>query len=146
MKYGFYVRRYFLAFYWLLWALYTFDQGQIPGFWELFEYQGLAVRPYPWAVVREIWLILAISLAILYAILRPVTFDWSWRRLAVAIPYTLLIGFLAIGSGLISDMGGEAYVLPKFGVVTMIGVVGFAVILAIAALWRRFHQIRQIRL
>src|SRR5262245_28213554 len=123
-------RRYCLLFYWLVFAVFTLYEAQFP---------GLMLHPeewrYPWGAVVVVWALLAILVGILYAILRPVSFNRSWGRLLGALTYSailLVLGYFSV----VTDMPGYYYVFAQFSIVTMAGMLMFAVFQAVSALWR----------
>ena len=123
-------RRYCLLFYWLVFAVFTMYEAQYP---------GLMLHPeewrYPWGAVVVVWALLAILVGILYAILRPVSFNRSWGRLLAALAYSailLLLGYFSV----VTDMPGYYYVFAQFSIVTMAGMLIFAVFRALSTMWR----------
>ena len=131
MNIALFARRYALLFYWLAFAVVTLYQAQYP---------GLMLRPeewrYPWSAVVVVWVLLAILVGVLHLILRPANFHRSWGRLLGALAYSavlLVLGFFSV----VTDMPGYYYVPAQFSVVTMAGVLIFAVFQVISALWRR---------
>lgn len=130
MNISLFARRYFLLLYWLAFAVFTLYEAQYP---------GLMLHPeewrYPWAAVAVVWALLAALVGILYAILRPVSFKHSWGRLLSALAYSailLLLGYYSV----VTDMPGYYYVFAEFSIVTMAGMLAFAALQTLSALWR----------
>src|SRR4051812_33087229 len=73
-------RRYGLAAYWLLFALYSTNAARYSGFDA-----PRPAAPYPWVGLVATWVDLALEVALLRWILRPRTFDRSLERLATAL-------------------------------------------------------------
>jgi len=131
MDLRFLIRRYFLAIYWLAFAILAVDWGQYPGF-----ILDPVMQPYPWREVGVTWGVLAVQVAILYAILRPVTFQRSWGRLGFALLYgVVLLAISAFTFG--TDRPGYYYVPACFSAVTMLALVVIALALWLAGLWHR---------
>jgi len=107
------IRRWFLLFHWVAFAGLATELAKNPGFVSHSE-----AVPYPWLGVFEIWSILAIFTAILYAILRPVTFDNSWKRLAGAIAFVAFLLALCIVT-FVTDMPGLYYVPGWYAITTL---------------------------
>ena len=130
MNIALFARRYVLQFYWLAFAVFTLHEAQSP---------GLLLHPeewrYPWGAVVVVWALLAMLVSILYAILRPGTFNHSRGRLLGALAYSavlLVLGYFSV----VTDMPGYYYVFAEFSIVTMAGMLLFAVFQAVSALWR----------
>lgn len=123
-------QRYCLLFYWLVFAALTLYEAQFP---------GLMLHPeewrYPWGAVFVVWALLAISVGILYAILRPASFNRSWSRLSGALAYSAILLFLGYIS-VVTDMPGYYYVFAQFSIATMAGMLVITVFQATSALWR----------
>jgi putative exporter of polyketide antibiotics len=88
---------------------------------------------YPYVAVGCVWVLLAVLLAVLYLILSPASFPYSWRRLLAAFAYSALLILLGIPS-VATDLPGYYYVPAMFSVVTMGGVLALAVASAVCAL------------
>jgi hypothetical protein len=116
--------------YWIAFALLTVRQGQYP---------GLIARPqewqHPYGAVVAVCALLAVLLAILYAILPPARFPYSWRRLVAALLYSTALFFIGIPS-VVTDLPGYYYVLPMFGLVTMVCVLAIGFVSVFRALRR----------
>jgi len=124
-------RRYFLVVYWLVFATWAVNWGKYPGLVVSPE-----LAPYPWKAVGVTCGVLAVEVAILYAILRPVTFDRSWGRLGFALLYgACLLVFSAFT--FVTDMPGYYYVPAYFSAVTVLALVVLALLLGLAGLLRR---------
>ena len=124
-------RRYFLVAYWLVFAIWAVNWGKYPGFVVNPE-----LAPYPWKAVGVTCGVLAVEVAILYAILRPVTFNRSWGRLGFALLYSAcLLVFSAFT--FVTDMPGYYYVPAYFSAVTMLALLVFALLLGLTGLLRR---------
>lgn len=124
------LRRYVWFGYWALFAAFTLYAAQFPGYVRHPEDE-----PYPWIAVFLVWILLALLLGILYAIVRPGTFQYQWGRIVGALGYTSLL----CGTGLalfVTDMPGYYYVPAVFSFVTMIGVLALALVGAVTALLR----------
>ena len=134
MNYRIGVRRYFLAAYWLLFAVWTTFLGQFPGYVEHPE-----LEPYPWIAVSLTSTLLAVEVTILYWILRPVTFHRSWGRLAFALLY---VGSLFVFSAItfVTDMPGYYYVPADFATATLLGLIVFGFVMGLRTLWKRAHH------
>ena len=123
-------RRYFLVAYWLVLVTWAANWGKYPG---LVVNPELA--PYPWKAVGVTCGVLAVEVAILYAILRPVTFDRSWSRLGFALLYGVcLLTFSAFT--FVTDMPGYYYVPAYFSAITVLALLVFALLLGLAGLLR----------
>ena len=85
--------------------------------------------------VVVVWALLAILVGILYAILRPISFNRSWGRLLGALAYSAILFLLGYFS-VVTDMPGYYYVFAQFSIVTMASMLVFAVFQAGSALWR----------
>ena len=123
--------RYFLTLYWLFFAALAVYLGQYPGYVLHPE-----LAPYPWEGVLITCIALAIAVAILYAILRPGTFDRSWGRLAIALFYAgLLLLFGAVT--FVTDMPGYYYVPAYFAAMTTLILLVRAFVMGATTLWHR---------
>jgi hypothetical protein len=131
MKYGVLARRYFLGAYWLLFVGLAVDWGQYPGYVPNPELQ-----PYPWKAVALSCAFLAVAVAVLYAILRPVTFHRSWGRLGFALLYAAVL-FVVGAATFVTDQPGYYYVPAYFSAATLLGLIVFAVFLGASTLWQR---------
>jgi hypothetical protein len=134
MSYAALVRRYFLLVYWLCFALLVVDWAQYPGYVSNPE-----LRPYPWKAVALTCTLLAVAVAILYTILRPVTFHRSWGRLGSALLYAAAM-FVAGAATFVTDQPGYYYVPAYFAAATLLGLTLLAVWLGFAALWQRVRH------
>ena len=134
MNYGVLVRRYFLVLYWLAFVALAVDFGQYPGYVPNPELQ-----PYPWKAVMLTCALLAVAVAILYAILRPVTFHRSWGRLGLALLYAAVL-FVAGAATFVTDQPGYYYVPAYFAAATLLGLVVFAISLGLSSLWQRLRH------
>jgi hypothetical protein len=131
VNYRLIARRYFLVVYWLLFAAMAADWGQYPGL-----VLNRELVPYPWKGVGIMWALLGVEVAVLYAILRPVTFRRSWGRLALALLYAgLLVAYGVVT--FVTDMPGYYYVPTYFAMATMLGLLVFAFLLGLTIWWRR---------
>ena len=131
MKYGALARRYFLGAYWLLFVALAVEWGQYPGYVPNPELQ-----PYPWRAVAVTCALLAVAVAILYAILRPFTFHHSWGRLGFALLYAAAL--FAVGAAtFVTDQPGYYYVPAYFSAATLLGLIAFAILLAVSTLLQR---------
>ena len=124
-------RKYSLFVYWLLFVALTFYYAQFP---------GLIAEPekwkYPWFEASIVCILLAILVSILQFILRPASYNYSWGRLFGAIVYSAII--LALGAAsVVTDLPGYYYVPALFSVVTMGGILLFAVIQVIMFILKR---------
>ena len=121
--------------YWLVFAVLAVNWGQYPGL-----IAGTELPPYPWKGVVITCGVLAVETAILYAILRPVTFHRSWWRLGFALLYG---GLLLVVSAFtfVTDMPGYYYVPAYFSAATMLALFMFALVLGLAGLLRRRHAL-----
>ena len=135
MDIGLLARRYSLAVYWLAFAALTVDWGQHPGFVAHPE-----LAPYPWNGVAVTLGVLAVEVAILYAILRPVTFHRSWGRLGFALLYA---GILLVVSAFtfVTDLPGYYYAPAIFSAATMLGLILLTLVLGLSALWQRGRHV-----
>lgn len=115
MRYGIFVRRYFLLVYWLAFVALAVDFGKYPGLVAQPELQ-----PYPWKAVVVTSVLLAAAAAVLYAILRPVTFRGSWGRLSLALLYAVVL-FVVGAVTFITDQPGYYYVPAYFAATTLLG-------------------------
>jgi hypothetical protein len=131
MKYSAVARRYFLGAYWLVFVGLAVDWGQYPGYVLNPEQQ-----PYPWKAVALICGLVAVAIAILYAILRPVTFHRSWGRLGFALLYAGAL-FVVGAATFVTDQPGYYYVPAFFSAATLLGLVAFAVLLGASTLCQR---------
>lgn len=114
------LRRYGLATYWLICALFTLRQARYP---------GLMLYPedwrYPWKAVFVVWVLLAVLIGILHAILRPASYHYSWWRLLGALVYSALLFTMGIFT-VVTDMPGYYYVPAMFSAVNLAIVLLFA--------------------
>jgi O-antigen ligase len=117
-------RRYGLAVYWLLFALYSADAAR---------YSGLVAHrqsaSYPWVGLVATWVDLALEVMLLRWILRPRTFERSWGRLVVALAVYAVLAVLSAGT-FVTDMPGYYYVPGQFHVVTFVGLFVVALVMA----------------
>jgi hypothetical protein len=127
-----YLRRYGLAAYWALFAAYTMYMAQWP---------GLMLHPerwtYPWKSALAVCALLAVCVAILYVILRPMSYRHSWWRLLGALVYSGVLVALGI-STVATDLPGHAYVPALFSVATLALVVVLALAQGMLILWARW--------
>jgi hypothetical protein len=133
MKFSLLIRRYGLAFYWFIFALFTLSAARG---------RPLMLHPeewrYPWGAVVVVWAFLALLVGALHVILRPASYRNSWGRLLVAVAYSAVLIALGIAS-LGTDLPGYAYVPALFAVVTMSLMVVLVLVEASVALRRRRH-------
>ena len=117
----------FLA-YWLTFVLLTFRQGQYP---------GLIAHPeqwqYPYGAVVAVCSLFALLLAILYSILSPTSFPYSWRRLVAALLFSAALFLMGIAS-VATDQPGYYYVPALFGLATIASVLALGLVSIICAL------------
>jgi len=105
-------RRYGLLGYWTVFAVWTLRAGQQPGLVP----PGVVIS-YPWWGVLWTWMILAVEVAIFYAILRPRTFSGSLGRLGIAVLFSLCLAIWEV-MFIDTDMPGFAYMPGTFALVT----------------------------
>lgn len=121
-------RRVVLPLYWLAWMLETLRAGREPGL--LGPNINRSNYPYPWEGVALTCLVLAALTAVLYAILRPMTFARSWGRLGAATAFAFVLAIVSTLS-FTTDGPGYSYVPGKFSLVTLalllLGVVTLAI-------------------
>jgi uncharacterized integral membrane protein len=128
------LRKYGLVAYWLAFALYTTYMAQFPGL-----VRDLSRWRYPWSAVIVVWFLLAVFVAILHSILRPMTYRRSWGRLAGACAYSAALFVLGVLS-IVTDAPGYYYVPAVFSVVTA-GVMTALVLVTVgAAVVRKFRH------
>jgi hypothetical protein len=118
-------RRYGLAVYWLAFALYAGDAARYSGF-----VVHRPVAEYPWVGLVGTWVNLALEVALLRWLLRPLTFARSWGRLAAALGVYAVLGVLSAVT-FATDLPGYCYVPGQFHMVTFVGL--FVFTLATAA-------------
>ena len=118
-------RRYGLAVYWLLFALYTSDAARYSGY-----VAHRQTASYPWTGLVATWVELAFEVALLRWILRPRTFDRSWGRLAAALAVYAVLAELSAGT-FVTDLPGYYYVPGQFHMLTFVGL--FILMLVTAA-------------
>lgn len=117
-------RRYGLAVYWLLFALYTSEAARYSGY-----VTHRQTAPYPWAGLVATWVKLALEVAFLRWILRPRTFDRSWGRLAAALGVYAVLAVLSAGT-FVNDLPGYYYVPGQFHMLTFVGLFVFTLVTA----------------
>lgn len=114
--------------YWLAFMVFTAHYGQYP---------GLIAHPerwqYPYGAVLAVCALLTVLLVILYAILAPAKFPYSWRRLVAAMVYAVALFFMGI-SLVATDLPGYYYVPLAFGLATIACVLGITFVSAVCAL------------
>jgi hypothetical protein len=76
--------------YWLAFALYAADAARYSGF---VVHRQMAA--YSWVGLVGTWVNLALEVALLRSLLRPVTFARSWGRLAAALGVYAVLGVLS---------------------------------------------------
>jgi hypothetical protein len=113
-------RRYGLVVYWLVFALYAADAARYSGF---VVHRQMAA--YPWVGLVGTWVNLALEVALLRWLLRPLTFARSWGRLAAALGVYAVLGVLSAVT-FATDMPGYFYVPGQFHMVTFVGLFVFA--------------------
>ena len=109
------LRRNGLGLWWVLFATLTLHSARHPGF-----VRDPTAVPYPWHGVVTTWLILAIETGILYAIIRPRTFNGGGRRLAAALLYAFVLCVHSVVT-MVTCLAGYHYVPWLFAVGTMLG-------------------------
>jgi hypothetical protein len=117
-------RRYGLAVYWLVFALYASDAARYSGY-----VAHRRTASYPWAGLVATWVDLALEIAFLGWILRPRTFDQSWGRLAAALGVYAVLAVLSAGT-FVTDLPGYSYVPGQFHMLTFVGLFVFALVTA----------------
>lgn len=128
------LRRYVWFGYWAVFAGFTVYAAQFPGYVPRPE-----EVPYPWIAVFFVWIVLAVLLGILYAIVRPTTFQYQWGRIVGALAYVAVL----FGAGLatfVTDMPGYYYVPAVFSFVTMLAVLALALVATLTELLRRIKH------
>jgi len=126
-----FARRYCFLAYWLMFALLTLRQARYPGLMRHPEEWR-----YPWDAVVVMWALLAVFVGGLHLILRPASFHRSWGRLLAAFAYSAVLLALGVDS-VVTDMPGYYYVPAFFSFVTMAGLLVFALLQGVSALWYR---------
>lgn len=106
------LRRYGLVGYWAVFAVWTLRAGEQPGLTP----PGVVIS-YPWWGVEWTWIILAVDVSILYAILRPRTFQGSLWRLSAALLFAFCLASWEVMS-VATDMPGFAYMPAIFSLIT----------------------------
>ncbi len=109
------IRRYGLFLYWLIFAFYCALLGKIPGY---------GVNPahgqFFWGAVIEVWIVLAIAVLILHAIIAPQNYSTSSPRFGIAFGFSvLLVIIFSIQFGYV-DLAPVRYVPIGFAHVTAI--------------------------
>ena len=120
--------------YWFAFAVYTTYMAQFPGLMR-----DPSRWRYPWSAVIVVWSLLAVLIAILYVIIRPMTYRRSWGRLAGACAYSaalLILGLLSV----VTDAPGFYYVPAVFSIVTAGVMTAFVLFSLGAAVVRRFRH------
>ena len=120
--------------YWAIFALVTLRQARFPGMMA-----DLDEWTYPWGAVLIVWLLLAIFVGLLYGIIRPTSYNRSWRRLVGAIMYSVGL-FVLAALTFFTDMPGYYYVLAAFAVFNLILMLLFAVTQAVSFALRRGRE------
>lgn len=124
--------RYTLIGWWLVFAYLALQAGRVPGLVDDPE-----SVPYPWLGVATTWLVLAVAVAILYAILRSRRLARWWLRLGAALLYAsvlVAITFLTF----VTDMAGLFYVPGQFALATFVVLAIVAVGSTIVHAWRKW--------
>jgi hypothetical protein len=93
------------------------------------------LAPYPWRSVMLICTVLAAETILLYAILRPASFQWSWGRLMIALLVSTTLTFEPFPT--MTDMPGHYYVPGAFGFCASVALIAAAAVIAVLALARR---------
>jgi hypothetical protein len=128
------LRNYGLVAYWLAFALYTIYMAQFPGL-----LRDPSSWRYPWSAVIVVWSLLAVLVAILYFVLRPMTYRRSWGRLAGACAYSAALLILGLAS-VVTDAPGFYYVPAVFSLVTAGAMTAFVLFSVAAALVGKFRH------
>ena len=124
-------RKYGLLFYWLAFVAITFYEAQFPGAWALPEKWR-----YPWMDAVVVASVLSLFVGILHLILRPMSYQRSWGRLASAWLYCGGLCLTGVAS-FATDEPGYYYVFAEFALVTFALMSAFTMIQLIALAWRR---------
>ena len=130
------LRRYGFAAYWIIFVCWTVRAGKEPGL-----VVSRVLRPYPWADVLWTCGVLAIETAVLYVILRPYSFRWSWGRFGSAL--LLACGLLSWEvSAIGTDMPGYVYMPAAFALITTVVLLIAGLVMSTAWLARRTRRER----
>jgi hypothetical protein len=90
---------------------------------------------YPWGAAIVVWILVGVFISILYLILRPVTYNFSWGRLVSALTYSALLlmaGLASVGT----DLPGYYYVPAQFAIINMALILLFTAMQCGMAIWR----------
>src|SRR5512132_2151310 len=109
---------------WLGFAAWALSAARDPGFVMHPERE-----PYPWRSVILICAVLAAETTLLYWILRPASFRWSWGRLTIALLVSIGLIFEPFPVG--TDMPGHFYVPGRFGFYASMGLIAAAGAMAV---------------
>jgi len=128
------LRKYGLVAYWFAFALYTTYMAQFPGLMR-----DPSRWRYPWSAVIVVWSLLAVLVAILYLVLRRMTYRRSWGRLAGACAYSAALLILGLSS-IVTDAPGFYYVPAVFSIVTAGVMTAFVLFSVGTAVVRKFRH------
>ena len=136
-QFGSLAKRYWLAFYWLIFACLAAVWGQNPGLLP----RSQPLPPYPWTGVVITWIILAVEICVFYKIVyrpknekRP-----QWQRLRDALFYLFGLCVFEVFIG-VTDMPGYAYVNLYFAATSFAILCVIAVALGLTKLWGRLRH------
>lgn len=119
---------------WLATVLGTMPAALVPPYWA-----GRGLVPYePWTGVLLVSGAVGFMMIVLYAILRPGSFNRSWRRLVFAILFTLAMTFLF--SPLQLHVSGSFYAVGWFSVFSTCLLLLIALALAGGSIRRRWRS------
>jgi len=109
-------RRYKLGFvlYWLLFAAFAVSAAKDPGFVRHPE-----LVPFSWLGLFVIWGVLAVLVAIFYAILRPTFVKANFLRLTMALALSTVM-VVASALTMVTDMPGLYYIPHYFSMLTFL--------------------------
>jgi RsiW-degrading membrane proteinase PrsW (M82 family) len=111
-----FLRKRGFAIYWIIFAVYTLQQAQIPGYGFYLSQQEWH---YPWDAVLKVWVLLAVLVGLCYAIIRPASYNYSWRRLTGALIFSVTLLVLAAFTYM-TDMPGYYYVPFTFSMISLV--------------------------
>lgn len=129
---GTHIRKFWLPFYWLLFACLSAIGGTSPGYYP----KHMQLPPFPFAAVAITWMVFAIVLFILHWVLYQKLSKKLLIMLTVCL-VAILLYLLWLGTS--TDLPGFFYVTSLFALLTLLLLVVRGLRLSISLLYRRLR-------